>query len=634
MRLEQGQRVGDRYRLERRLGSGGMADVWLAHDEMLNRLVAVKFLHERFAQDAQFVERFRREAEAAAGLQHANVVGVFDRGVAEGRHWIAMEYVEGAALKDLIARGLSVGEAVEIIRQVLSGARFAHARGIVHRDLKPQNVLVDGEGRARVSDFGIARAGASEITATGSVLGTAQYLSPEQAQGLDVTATSDIYSVGVMLYEALTGRVPFDADTPVAVALKQVSEQPRPPSELNPQVPPALDAVVLRALAKDPANRFQSADEFIRALDAAEADPSGGSLGNTAAYAPAAAGALAGAAMGADRAVAAGAPDGAVAPSEGAGGGWITRRRVAVLAAIALIGGGVAAWALTRPDQVNVPAVIEQPSDEARELLERRGFDVSVATVSNCAPEDTVVEQDPPAGSEAEEGSRVTLTVSLGLSVRVPPMRDLPLAEARRRLQRVDLLVETREQPSRDIRAGRVIQSMPAGGEETDCQSTVTLIVSKGPNLVTLPDVLGDSQEVAEAELERRGFIVDVDTRNADEPEGTVIGQDPGPGSELLRGDAVTIIVSTGAGSVLVPSVEGQPRDAATATLTGRGLDVNIVEQGTEDEGDDDRVLDQAPGAGTRVRQGDTVTIFVAVFEPPVEIEPPGDATTEDTVTP
>ncbi|MGH2985541.1 MAG: protein kinase domain-containing protein, partial [Solirubrobacterales bacterium] len=171
MRLEQGARVGDRYTLVGRLGSGGMADVWLAQDEMLNRRVALKFLHERFAQDAQFVERFRREAEAAAGLQHPNVVGVYDRGEADGRHWIAMEYVEGAALKDLIGRGLSVGEAVEITRQILSGVKFAHARGIVHRDLKPQNVLVDGEGRARVTDFGIARAGASEITATGSVLG-------------------------------------------------------------------------------------------------------------------------------------------------------------------------------------------------------------------------------------------------------------------------------------------------------------------------------------------------------------------------------------------------------------------------------------------------------------------------------
>ena len=185
-----------------------------------------------------------------------------------------MEYVEGASLKDLIERGLSVGEAVEIVRQVLAGARYAHAHGIVHRDLKPQNVLVDAEGRARVTDFGIARAGASEITQTGSVLGTAQYLSPEQAQGLPVTAASDIYSIGVLLYEALTGQVPFEADSPVTVALKQVSERPRPPSELNPQVSRALDAVVLKALAKDPANRFASAEEFLAALDAAEADPS------------------------------------------------------------------------------------------------------------------------------------------------------------------------------------------------------------------------------------------------------------------------------------------------------------------------------------------------------------------------
>ncbi|MGH2986571.1 MAG: PASTA domain-containing protein, partial [Solirubrobacterales bacterium] len=321
-------------------------------------------------------------------------------------------------------------------------------------------------------------------------------------------------------------------------------------------------------------------------------------------------------------------------PEATAGGGWMTRRRAAILAAIALIGAAVAIWALTRPEQVNVPAVIEQPLAEARALLERRDFDVSVATVSSCAAEDTVVEQDPPAGTEVEEGSRVTLTVSLGLTVRVPPTRGLPLARARSRLENADLLAETREQPSRDIDRGRVIQSMPPGGEEVECQSTVTLIVSKGPNLIRLPDVLGDSQEVAESELERLGLIVDVDTRDADEPEGTVIGQDPGPGSRLLRGDRVTIIVSTGAGSVIVPSVEGQPRDAAVDALTGRGLNVNIVEQETDDEADDDRVLDQAPDSGTRVLQGDTVTIFVGVFEEPVEIGPPGEATTEETPTP
>ncbi|MGI9019872.1 MAG: protein kinase domain-containing protein, partial [Solirubrobacterales bacterium] len=297
-RLEAGIEVdGGRYKLLSRLGAGGMADVWLAEDSTLGRRVALKFLHERFAQDAQFVERFRREAQAAAGLQHPNVVGVYDRGEWEETHFIAMEYVEGAALKDLIERGLSVGEAVEITRQILAGARFAHERAIVHRDLKPGNVMVDGEGRARVTDFGIARAGASEITQTGSVLGTAHYLSPEQAQGLEVNAPSDLYSIGVILYEALTGTVPFDGESAVTIALKQVSEVPRRPSELNRNVSPALDAVVLKALAKDPANRFASAAEFSAALDAAEADPS--AIGDTAAYGAvagaAAAGGLAGA---------------------------------------------------------------------------------------------------------------------------------------------------------------------------------------------------------------------------------------------------------------------------------------------------------------------------------------------------
>ena len=624
MRLEQGQQVGDRYTLVARLGTGGMADVWLAQDRMLDRRVALKFLDERFAQDAQFVERFRREAQAAAGLQHPNVVGVYDRGETDGRHWIAMEYVEGAMLKDLIARGLSVGEAVEITRQILSGARFAHARGIVHRDLKPQNVLVDREGRARVTDFGIARAGASEITATGSVLGTAQYLSPEQAQGLDVTATSDVYSIGVMLYEELTGTVPFDADSPVAVALKQVSEQPRTPSAINPQVTPALDAVVLRALAKDPANRFQSADEFLRALDAAEADPSGGSLGDTASYAPAAmAGALAGAAAGA--AATTPAPGFDPASDQQESSGWMTRRRAAVLAAIALIAAAVAALALTRTEQVNVPAVIEQPLIEARSQLERRGFDVSVATVANCAPEDTVVEQDPRAGSEVDEGSRVTLTVSLGLSIKVPPVRGLTLAQARKRLEQADLLVSTREQSSREVAAGRVIRSEPRGGDQAECQSQVRLFVSKGANLITLPDVIGQSQEIAESELQRRGFIVDVDTRDADEPEGIVIVQDPGPGSRLLRGDRVTIVVSTGAGSVVVPSVEGQSEESAISTLQSRGLSVDVIGQETDQSSEDGRVLDQAPASGTRVRAGDTVTITVGEFVPPVEIEPPAE---------
>jgi len=626
MTLAQGAQIGDRYTLVARLGSGGMADVWLAQDRMLDRRVALKFLHERFAQDAQFVERFRREAQAAAGLQHPNVVGVYDRGETDGRHWIAMEYVEGAMLKDLIARGLSVGEAVEITRQILAGARFAHGRGIVHRDLKPQNVLVDREGRARVTDFGIARAGASEITATGSVLGTAQYLSPEQAQGLELTATSDLYSIGVILYEALTGQVPFDADTPVAVALKQVSEQPRPPSALNPQVSPALDAVVLRALAKDPANRFQSADEFIAALDAAEADPSGAALGDTAAYAAVAAAGALGAAAGTALASADAEepPPAEEAPPEADdSGGWMTRRRAVALAVVGLIAAGVAAWALTRPDEVAVPLVLGDQVPIAKEKLEGAGFEVEQTLAPTCSPENSVTEQDPPARSQAEQGSTVVITVSLGLTVEVPPTHGLTIAQARKRLDELDLRLVTRERASREVASGRVIKSDPPGGEEVECESQVTLYVSKGANLVTLPDVVGQSQGIAESELEQLGFIVDVDTSDADEPEGTVIGQNPGPGSRLLRGHRVTIVVSTGAGSVVVPGVEGQSEASAIDNLQSHGLSVDVISQETDQSSEDGRVLEQAPAAGTRARAGDTVTITVGEFVPAVEVDPP-----------
>jgi len=633
--LKAGLQINDRYRLVSRLGSGGMADVWLAEDTMLDRRVALKFLHQGFAQDVQFVERFRREASAAGGLQHQNVVGVYDRGEWEGTHFIAMEYVEGASLKDLITQGLSVGEAVEITRQILAGARFAHERGIVHRDLKPGNVMVDGEGRARVTDFGIARAGASEITQTGSVLGTAHYLSPEQAQGLDVQASSDLYSIGVILYESLTGRVPFDGESAVTIALKQVSEQPRPPSELNPAVSRALDAVALRALAKDPANRFANAAEFSAALDAAEADPEGGSLGQTARYGAvagaAAAGGLAGAAAGealaADPAAAAMLSEQEAARA-GEGKGWMTRKRALILAAIVLLLAGVAAFALTRPGEVTVPNVLEERAGRAQALLEDEGFEVRALPRPSCAPADTVVEQDPGAGEDVEEGSAVTITVSTGQDVVVPSVSGLSARAAQERLQRADLLVRRRDRFSKQVRPGDAIGTKPRQGSEVDCNSTVTLQVSRGLNVITLPSVIGLQRSQAQSDLEGLGFIVDVDTQDADEPEGEVIGQSPGPDSRLPKGETITIIVSTGAGSVIVPSVEGQSESSASSNLTGMGLNVVVRERTTDDESDDGIVLDQAPSAGSRVRTGSSVTIIVGVFEPPEEEEeppPPGD---------
>jgi len=603
MSLEPGQRIGDRYTLVSRLGGGGMADVWLADDSMLGRRVALKFLHERFAQDAQFVERFRREAQAVAGLQHPNVVGVYDRGETDRRPWIAMEYVEGASLKDLITRGLTVGEAVEIIRQVLQGTKFSHERGIIHRDLKPQNVLVDREGRARVVDFGIARAGASEITQTGSVLGTAQYLSPEQEQGLETTVHSDLYSIGVMLYETLTGRVPFEAESPVAVALKQISEPPRPPSELNPQVPPALDQVVMRALAKDPLYRFQTADEFIAALDAAEVDPSGGT------------------------AIAAAVAE---TPPEEERSAWWKRPWVIALAVIALLLAAVAAFALTRPGDATVPNILGDPVAVAREKVQGAGFEFAQLPAPTCSPDNTVTEQDPPAAAEAQEGSTVTATVSLGLVVNVPDVVGEPEDAAARRIESEQLLVESTERSSRTVQAGRVISTEPVAGTEVECKSTVSMAVSKGANTISLPDLTGQQQEVAEAQIRRLGLIPNVDTRDADEPAGTVIDQDPAAGAELLRDDEVTIIVSSGAGSVLVPDVVGQSEDSARSSLSSRGLSLDVVEQETEIRSQDGRVLQQAPPPGSRVRSGDQVTIVVGVL---VEPEPPTTTTTTEPTT-
>jgi beta-lactam-binding protein with PASTA domain/tRNA A-37 threonylcarbamoyl transferase component Bud32 len=619
MKLEAETLVAGRYRLLGKLGSGGMADVWCAEDTMLDRRVALKFLHERFAQDEQFVERFRREASSAAGLQHPNVVSVFDRGTYDGSHYIAMEYVEGASLNDLIDRGLSIPEAVEIVRQVLAGARYAHAHGIVHRDLKPQNVLVDAEGRARVTDFGIARAGVSEITQTGSVLGTAQYLSPEQAQGLPVTAASDIYSVGVLLYEALTGRVPFEADSPVTVALKQVSERPRPPSELNPAVSRALDAVVLKALAKDPANRFASAEEFLAALDAAEADPSGAALGDTASYAAVAA--------------AAGTPPPPPPPPEGPPErrGFFTPARLIALALLLLLLGGVLAYALTRPESVLVPTVIGKMQPSAEATLQAAGFEVAVKSVPNDANSGIVLEQDPTAGSRADKGSTVTITVSTGLgTVVVPDVERKPEKRALKTLRDAGLRPKERQRPSGTVKRGFAIGTVPEAGVELERGQPITLFLSTGPKLVQVPSVIGQQQDAADTAIRDARLIPNFENRDSDAPVGEVIAQNPGAGSTVKQHSTVTVVVSNGAGTAVVPNVVGESKDQAKGDLKTAGLSVRIVKRTTTDENEDGTVLDQSPSAGTRLRRGEFVTIFVGRFKAP----PSTTSTTIPTVPP
>jgi serine/threonine-protein kinase len=607
MPLAENSVVDGRYRVLSRIGSGGMADVWLAEDTELGRKVALKVLTDRFAQDAEFVERFRREAHSAAALRHPNVVNIFDRGEFDGTYYIAMEYVEGSSLKDLIRQGLSVEEAVEIIRQVLGAAKHAHEQGIVHRDLKPANVLIDREGRAAVADFGIARAGMSEITQAGAVMGTAQYLSPEQAQGLQVTAASDLYSIGVMLYEALTGRVPFEGESAVAVAMKQVSEAPQPPSHFNPAVSRALDGVVLKALAKDPANRFTNAEQFSEALDAAEADPTTVRVGDTAVFGAAPVPVPAAEAQ-------APPPEGPPAEEEKDRHPW----RWALLALLVAALAGFGIWTLTRPSQVTVPNVTGQKVEGATATLEDKGFEVATTPFPTAEqPVGTVIEQDPSAAEKADDGSTVTLTVASSPGkARVPAVTGLPLKQAIKKVRKTGFAFKTEQRFSDRIDSGDAIGTDPEEGTRVKRGSRVIILISKGANTVQVPSVIGEQQDIAESEVRRAGLVVNTEQRDSDEPEGQVIAQDPAGGSRVKKKSEVTLVVSSGAGSVILRDVEGQTKQSAVNTLRGQGLSVTVVTESTTDSSEDGRVIDEAPSPGTRLRKGDRVTITVGKFEP------------------
>ncbi len=605
-----GTMVDERYRLDRKIGSGGMADVWLAEDTELDRQVAIKILHDRFAQDKEFVQRFQREAQSAAGLQHPNVVGIFDRGSFHDTYFIAMEYVDGPSLKDLVKGGMGTQDAINFTRQILNAARFAHRKGIIHRDLKPQNVLIDDEGRARVADFGIARGGEnSDITATGSVMGTAQYLSPEQAQGKPTTPRSDIYSIGVILYEALTGRVPFQGDSAVAVALKQVSEAPRRPSAINPDIPPALDAVVMRALAKDPDARFKDADAFLKALDAAERAPDAPRPEDTAAFAAVS-------------------PEGETDIPEEDYEDYDEyererRRRRWRWFVIALLVAGVAAlvaYALTRPSHVAVPDVIGQNVDQASHALDSKGFNVAIKAVPSGAPRNQVVEQDPiptdRGGGKAEEGSTVTLSVSSGPAiVAVPNVANLNQSDATKRLEKAGFKVNIVQQYSKSVPRGLVIGTSPPAGTQLSTLQPVNLLISRGANTVTVPNVVGMDDQAALAALGNAGLSGTEVQRDSTEPQGKVLSQSPAAGKRVSRGAQVTIFASTGA--ITVPNVIGQTRKAAVTALKKAGFVPAVTDQNTTDPTKIGVVISEFPPAGSRGQRGDTVTIAVGVSPPP-----------------
>jgi serine/threonine-protein kinase len=616
--VSEGSVVDRRYRVLRRLGSGGMADVWLAEDTHLQRQVALKVLHRRFAQDREFVERFRREAESAAGLQHPNIVSVFDRGEFEGTYYIAMQYVEGPTLKQLIDRGLTPEQAVALIRQILEAARFAHRNGIVHRDLKPQNVIVDSEGKAIVTDFGIARAGVSEITQTGSVMGTPHYLSPEQAQGFDVTAVSDLYSIGVILYEALTGRVPFEADSAVAVAMKQVSQTPQRPSSINHRVSPALDAVVMRALEKEPGARFQSADAFIAALDSAMKEP-GAPGGGTAAFAPL--------------------PPVVAVPEEVEDLEEERRRRwlLWALLAAAIVIGIIAGLLLTRDTSTEVPNVTGNELNVAVALLQQDGFPVGeVKRVEREAPPNTVLEQDPAASPPGDKAAldcsfltlfcskpAVTLTVSAGPgSGKVPATAGLPRDEAAKKLEEAGFGVKVKTVNSDSVEEGLVIHSEPSAGETATHGSDVTLFVSAGPKLAKVPVLVGSQRRLAVQQIRGRGLTPSVSEEESSSPAGEVVSQSPSAGSEVEPGSTVTIVVSAGKQQAKVPNVIGKLRAEAVQAIRDAGLSPTVEEEETEVPGKVGRAIDQFPPPGSELEPGEAVTVVVGKQAPTV---PPGE---------
>jgi eukaryotic-like serine/threonine-protein kinase len=579
-RIEPDTLVDGRYRILRKLGSGGMADVYMAEDQQLGRRVALKVLHRRFAEDEQFVERFRREASSAAGLSHPNVVAIFDRGEWDGTNYIAMELVEGRTLKEIVReKGPAPPEAaVDITLQILRAARYAHKHGVVHRDIKPHNVLIDHDGRVRVTDFGIARAGTSDITETGSVMGTAQYLSPEQAQGRPVDARADLYAIGIVLYELLTGQVPFDADSPVTVALKQVSEMPVPPAELVPAIPPAIDAVVMRALEKDPDRRYQSADEFIAALDDARAAPQ----------------------------VIPPPPPVVVEEERDRNRWWLW-----LLIALALLAIAVGLYLTLRPEQLTVPDVIDRESATASQILQNRGFEVDIVPVVNPDVErDHVAAQDPRPGTEAPEGSTVTITVSTGPGeAPVPEVTGLQQDEAEDQLREAGFEPRVERVFSDDVRSGRVVETAPPAGTTLERGSQVTLRVSRGPEQVAVPDVTGESEDNARSALEGAGLRVGKITQEeSGEAPGTVIEQSPAAGEEVDKGDAVDLTVAE---PTAIPDVVDMTEEEAQSALEDAGFEVRVREQAVTDPAEDGIVLEQSPAAGEERRQGSRVTIVV-----------------------
>ncbi|HVF01823.1 MAG TPA: Stk1 family PASTA domain-containing Ser/Thr kinase [Rubrobacteraceae bacterium] len=614
------QLVDNRYRVVGRLGSGGMAEVYLAHDDILDRDVALKVMSGRYADDEEFVERFKREAQSAAALSHPNIVSIYDRGESEnGTYYIAMEYLAGGTLKDrILQRGALPPEtAVAVALQIAEALQAAHRSGVVHRDIKPHNVLVTASGDVKVGDFGIARAASSStMTKTGSILGTAHYISPEQAMGEPVGPQSDLYSLGVVLYEMLTGVLPYDAETSIGIAMKHVNGRLVPPVEVNPEVPKGINAITVRLLAKEPEDRYADANELIRDLERVLDGLEPLAMSETQVM---------------KRVTSPSAAPTRAFPSPPLQGKRERRRwlpALLFLLLLALLGGAAyaASTGMLQPDTekeeaaaVTVPDLIGKTIEQARQDSGGAYGTFENERVESEEPVGTIVAQDPAAGETWQENADIYVDVSDGKEV--PDITGQSRNEAKQSLEGAGFKVDEETETSSAVEEGYVIRQDPQGGtrERAEAGSTLTITVSEGPQAVTVPDLYNLTPEGANSVLVEAGLKLGNQTQQASSAVtvGSIISQTPPAQSSAKPGSSVDLVTSTGPQKITVPDVVGQDWITAAQRLRDAGLTVNETVSTTPSSRPKNEVISTDPQAGFRADPGTVITLTTSQGPPP-----------------